>query len=222
MAGNDVFLYQVPSDTDADDVRLRDPALAANAGVSASLAVTEAADTLSSSAQVKLQGTESSTEQADTLVSAAALKLQGAVAATESANSLTASAQVKLQATLASTEQPDTLSATAMLRLQGSEAALENADTLASAAALKIQGSLGVSEQADTLASNATTGAAVETPSGASPWQYPRSRMAPVKPVLPQIAGNLFAIERPDGLISKAEFGFNAAEMDNDLLLMAA
>jgi hypothetical protein len=47
MAGNDVYLYSVPSDVDQDDVRLRDPTTLAGAGISGTAAqpivVTQAA-----------------------------------------------------------------------------------------------------------------------------------------------------------------------------------
>lgn len=40
MAGNDVFLYSVPTDADNDDVRLRDPTQTASAGVNGAAAQT--------------------------------------------------------------------------------------------------------------------------------------------------------------------------------------
>jgi hypothetical protein len=108
MAGNDVFLYVVPSDADSDDVRLRDPSAASTPNFV--LAATEAADAFSASVQDSFQ--LAAIEASDVVAAAVVGGLTLAMAATEAADTL--AADVTLQAiglVLAATEASDTVAA---------------------------------------------------------------------------------------------------------------
>lgn len=85
-------------------------------GVTATLAVTEASDTVSSSASVEIAATLAVTESSDTVSSAASVEVSASLAVTESDDSLSSSATVSggdVTATLSVTEDDDTASSSA-------------------------------------------------------------------------------------------------------------
>lgn len=74
MAGNDVFLRSVPSDSDLDDVRLSDPTVAGGGGgVVADFAQTIAAFSLSADADVIVGGALAESIGAFTLAAEASI-----------------------------------------------------------------------------------------------------------------------------------------------------
>lgn len=82
MAGNDVYLYSVPSDADPDDVRLRDPTTAAASAITGTLSATLDAVTLSSAGQVIIDGDLAATLADLTLSSAGQLVIDGDLSTT--------------------------------------------------------------------------------------------------------------------------------------------
>lgn len=81
-------------------------------GITATLTVTEDADTLTSSAVLALKAALDKTEDADTLTAAAALKIVATADVTEDDDTLTALGIYSNVASLDCTEEDDTLTAT--------------------------------------------------------------------------------------------------------------
>ena len=96
MAGNDISLYSVPSDTDPDDVRLRAPSAGSITGTAN---ITEAADTVAATGTVLVRGAATITESADTVAGAGTVAssgtITGAANITEAADTVAASGSVR-------------------------------------------------------------------------------------------------------------------------------
>lgn len=107
-------------------------------GITATLAATEANDTLVSAAALPITATAASTEANDTLVSAASLAISATLSLTEANDTLTSAASLPISATLASTEADDTLVSEADLvgPVSASLAVTEGNDTCISAASI--------------------------------------------------------------------------------------
>jgi hypothetical protein len=121
--------------------------------IHATVDITEADDTLSSTGTLLIQGTLSSTEANDTLSATAMLAIKGTASITEADDTLAATATLAIKGTVPITEASDTLSAAATLAIKGTLAATEANDTLAAAGMLVITGVLTLTEQGDTIVS---------------------------------------------------------------------
>lgn len=114
MAGNDVFLYSVPSDADNDDVRLRDPTTSAGAGViTVSLSATEAQDTFAGTADLVVGLTLTATEAQDTFAGTVGLVAAVSLSVTEAQDVFAGTVGLVAAVSLAATEAQDTASGTA-------------------------------------------------------------------------------------------------------------
>lgn len=121
-------------------------------GITATLTVTEDADTLSSAAVLALKATLDSTEDADTLTSAGVLRIAATADVTEDADTLTAlGIYPQSLATLDVTEGDDTLASLGLLHIAASADLVEDSDTASSDAVISILASLDCTEEDDTL-----------------------------------------------------------------------
>ena len=121
MAGNDVYLKSVPTDTDSDDVRLTDPTNPVSSVITGTMAATEGADVFASAGSEIFTATLAATEGADIFAASGSEIIAGTLAATEGADVFAAAASQTITATLAATEGADTFEASATVS--------DNADT---------------------------------------------------------------------------------------------
>lgn len=147
MAGNDINLYSVPTDSDRDDVRLRAQTAA---GVTGTLNKTEAADTVAATGTVLVKASLTKTEAADTI---------------------TATGAVTVAAALTKTEAADTVSATGAVLVKGSAAITEGADTISATGnvttgSTTVTATANINEAADTVLATGTTSGSVAPISG--------------------------------------------------------
>ncbi len=121
-------------------------------GITATLTVTEDADTLTSSAVLALKAALDKTEDADTLTAAAALKIVATADVTEDDDTLTAlGIYPQSLGTLDVTEGEDTLDVLGLLPIAASADLVEDSDTASSYAVISILASLDCTEEDDTL-----------------------------------------------------------------------
>lgn len=157
MAGNDVYLYSVPSDADQDDVRLRDPTTIAGAGA--------------------ITGTLAVTLDAVTLVSAGQVIIDGDLSATLSDLTLSSAGQLVIDGTLGVTLGILTAGAVSNLEIAATEGTTLGALTLSSAGQVVIDGDLSVTLGAVSLLSEAIAPAIpAESTSGPAPINRERLR----------------------------------------------
>lgn len=128
------------------------------AGVTGTLAVTEANDTLSASGAVTVTGSISVTESADTLSSSGVVTVSGSLSVTEAADTLSASGVVSsgIDGTVSVTEANDTSAASGTVTSTGSINVTEAADTCAASGTVGVGGTISVTEANDTCASSGT------------------------------------------------------------------
>lgn len=119
MAGNDVYLYSVPSDADPDDVRLRDPTTAAASAITGTLSATLGTLTLSSAGQVIIDGDLAATLADLTLSSAGQLVIDGDLSTTLADVTLSSAGQLVIDGDLGATLDALTLSATGTISAAG-------------------------------------------------------------------------------------------------------
>ena len=129
-------------------------------GITGSLAVTEADDTLSASGAVTVTGSILVTESADTLSSSGVVTVSGSLAVTEAADTLSASGVVSsgIDGTVAVTEANDTSAASGTVTSTGTINATEADDTLSAAGTVTISGTINVTELNDTCAASGVVG----------------------------------------------------------------
>lgn len=99
-------------------------------GITATLNVTEAADTLIATAAAGIAAGFAVTEAPETLSATAATSIAAAAVVIEAPDTLTSTAGVEIHALLAVTEAPDTLTAVAAVVIAASLAVIETDDTL--------------------------------------------------------------------------------------------
>ncbi len=124
--------------------------------ISATLAATEANDTISAAATLPVIATLTATEANDTISAAATLPVTATLTATEAADTLSAAAGNIVGATLSVTEANDTLSGAAVAVVGATLTITESADALAAAGTLPVTATASPSESADTLTAAAT------------------------------------------------------------------
>lgn len=127
--------------------------------VTATLATTDATDTLSATTTEPVTATLSVTDANDTLSSAAAVAIVATLGVTDATDTLSSAAVVGSVVTvdLAVTDAEDTLAATTTSTVVATFAQTDAQDTLSSAAAVAVVASLAATDQADTLDSAVTT-----------------------------------------------------------------
>ena len=103
-----------------------------------------------------ITATLSVTDTADTLASSALLTVGAALAATDAADSLASGAGVAIVATASNSDAADTLAAAALVAISANANTTDTADTLAGGALVVVAASLSVSDVPDTLDSDAT------------------------------------------------------------------
>lgn len=143
-----------------------------SSGVTGTLAVTTANDTLSAAGTTTVVGTLAKTTANDTLAASGTTTVTGTLAVTTADDTLAASGAVgsDVTGTLAVTTANDTLSAAGTTTVVGTVAVTEAADTLsASGWAGTVTGTLAVTTANDTL-SAAGTGPASATVDGGGKW----------------------------------------------------
>lgn len=124
-------------------------------GISGTLSATEAADTISSAGNLKIQATASISEAADTLSSAAKLLINASASLTESADTMTSTGTLPgVTGTASITEEADFVTSAGALSLQGTAAISEGADVVSSTGTLAIVGTASISEAADTISAS--------------------------------------------------------------------
>ena len=130
--------------------------LASSAGVAvaASASLTEAGDALSGSATVPAQATASLIEASDNVSSAATVRVAGALAASEAADTVAATVTVlsNLFGSASIQEADDTLAASGVVRVVGGLEINEADDTVSAGAAVAVRGAAALLEAADTVA----------------------------------------------------------------------
>lgn len=114
------------------------------------LAQTEADDTSSAAAQVKITTSLASTEEDDSSAIAAKVAITTSIAATEEDDSTSISSQVKISASVAATEDEDTSAISAQVKISSSVAQTEEDDTCAAAASYTDRLSAAITEDDDT------------------------------------------------------------------------
>lgn len=134
---------------------------AGGAGVTVTLSVTDAADTLAATALVEVGAALAVTDTADTLAAAAVLPVVANTSATDAADSLASGAGVAIVATASNSDAADTLAAAALVAIAANASTTDTADTLAGGALVVVAASLSVSDVPDTLDSDATVTQAV-------------------------------------------------------------
>ena len=103
-----------------------------------------------------ITGTLNVTEADDTLASTGALAISGSLNVTEEGDSLSSTGALAITGSLAVTEEDDALASTGALAISGSLSVTEDDDTLASSGTSGATGSLNVTEEGDTLTATAT------------------------------------------------------------------
>ena len=127
--------------------------------VGVNLARTDASDTLSATATLPISVNLSRTDAADTLAATATLPIVANLSVTDASDSLAAAAAVQVGVNLSVTDAADTLEATAVVGdapVTVDLAVTDSADTLSAAAAVTVGVSLGVTDTPDTLTSTST------------------------------------------------------------------
>lgn len=125
-------------------------------GITGTASITEANDTLSSTAALAITGTASTTEANDTLSSTAALAIKGAASITEANDTLSATAALAIKGAESTTEADDTLSSAGVLAIKGQAAITEANDSLSSTGTLAINGTASIIEANDALTATGT------------------------------------------------------------------
>ena len=128
--------------------------------ISATLNVTESADTLSATGTVNVAGTANITEAADTSSAAGTVNVTGSASITEAADTASAAGTVAVSGSASITEAADTSSAAATVAITGTASITEAADTLTATGTVvstEIFGTASVTEQADTLVATGTS-----------------------------------------------------------------
>ena len=129
----------------------------AQAGVTASVALVEAADSLSSSGTVTSAPvliTVSLVEAGDSLASTGAALVGSTAAITEAADVLTVQSTVAVGATAALSQGADTVSSAALIAARCTAALIEANDTLAAQSGVSVGATSSLTESADTVFSN--------------------------------------------------------------------
>ena len=132
----------------------------ATVAVAASLASADTADTLAATANVAVVASLGVTDAADSLASTAAVRVTANASATDAADSLSSTAVVgnpPVTCDLAVTDAADSLAATAAALVVASLAATDAGDTLSAAAQAAVVAALAVSDASDTLSAVAVT-----------------------------------------------------------------
>jgi hypothetical protein len=154
------------------------------APLAATVALVQAAQTLSSTSTLRLTGTVALTQEAQTLVgiggsqalglvhmtqgdqaltSTGTVRLAGASAVTQAAQTLSSTGFFLRQGTLAVAQESQTLTSTGGLHLAGDSSLTQGEQTLASTSFFQREGTLATTQAAQTLASTAAVGLAAAT-----------------------------------------------------------
>jgi len=126
----------------------------------ASLTATDATDTLSSSVAVLVVANLTATDATDTVSSVAAALVTVNLSATDDTDTLSSTASIAAAGVVASldaTDATDSLTATAAVAVGAALAATDATDALAATAALTVAASLSVADAADTLAASSVS-----------------------------------------------------------------
>ena len=129
----------------------------AQAGVTASVALVEAADSLSSSgtvASAPILATIALVEVGDGLASTGVTLVGSTAAITEAADVLTVQSTVAVGATAALSQGADTVSSAALIAASGTATLIEANDTLAAQSGVSVGATSSLTESADTVFSN--------------------------------------------------------------------
>lgn len=216
--------------------------VSATSGVTGTLAVTTAADTLAASGTTTVTGTLAVTTAADTLAASGTTTVTGTLAVAAGNDTLAASGAVgnDVSGTLAVTLAADTLAASGTTTVVGTLAATTGADTLSASGTTTVTGSLAVTTGNDTLvAGDAVTQEAPQTSGGTYylPAPSPRKKKKPAPipveplhvesgpdPALAQLSQSTRRIEAEIAALMQAQILAELQDEDDAalLLLMAA
>jgi hypothetical protein len=122
--------------------------------ITATLSLTEAADTVTASATVATHAALSATEASDSRTITAAVGIAASAALTEASDSITSSAAARIAASLTKSQAAHTISATGTIATHGALTCTEAADTIAASGTVAIVGSLTRIEAADTVSAS--------------------------------------------------------------------
>lgn len=132
-------------------------------GIAGTASITEAADTVTSSAKLAIKATASVTEAADTSTATGKLAIKATASITEGPDTVSSNGALDIKGTASVTEAADTLTATGVgtpAPIVGTANITEDADTVSASGVLPIYGVASVTEDDDTLASTGTVSAA--------------------------------------------------------------
>lgn len=131
-----------------------------SAGVSGTASITEAADTASATATVRISGAASITEAADTSSGTATILLQATAAITEAGDTIAATGALagEISGTASITEASDTVSSAGTVLIAGTASIAESGDTAASAGTIRIAAAASIAEASDTTSATGTVG----------------------------------------------------------------
>lgn len=124
--------------------------------ITATLAVTEADDTLVSTASVLVSANAAITEANDTVASTASVLVSATAAITEAADTVVSTASVLVTATSSITEAADTLASTVGVLVSSTASLTEANDSLSSTTAVVVASTAAITEAADSVTSTAT------------------------------------------------------------------
>lgn len=138
--------------------------LAPSTGRSASAALTDSADSLTSAGTVSLDGSASLSDGSDALTASGTVSISASAALTDSGDSLSATAQTGSEASASAslTDSPDTLTAAGTVSLEASLSGTDASDSLTAAAGVLVQATASLTDAGDSLTatgSAATPGA---------------------------------------------------------------
>jgi hypothetical protein len=163
--------YTYTGDTDDENLLFLVVLKEASTGRTATLSVTEAADTVSATGSLTLSGALSATQEADAVSSTGKVALSGSLSAAEAADTIAAAGGLRVagslsaaEAAVAITEAADSLAAAGTIAIGpgGSVNAIEADDLVVAVSIARIRGSLAGIEANDNLAGLGTvTGAAM-------------------------------------------------------------
>lgn len=120
-------------------------------GVTATLAATDGADSLTATATASVSASFARTDGSDPLSASSAVALAASLTRTDGSDSLSASGIVAARSTLTATDGSDTLSASAAVQASASLARTDGNDTLSTSATVSISASVNATDGADSL-----------------------------------------------------------------------
>lgn len=128
----------------------------ASSGVTATAAITQASQTISSAAKLALKATSSITQASNTIASAAKLALKATASITQASNTVASAGVLAIKASASITQADNTLSSAATMPsagINGNLSATQSDNTLSSVAKLAIKATAAITQADNTLSS---------------------------------------------------------------------